>query len=124
MLNSFAFALLAGTVFGFLAGLGVGGGSLLILWLTMVLHTPAQEARLINLMFFIPAALISAFINRKHHTFQLKTILAAIVPGCLSAILFSRLSTALDMAMLKRLFGILLLITGMRELFYRPRKAK
>ncbi len=45
-------------ILGFLAGLGVGGGSLLIIWLTMVVQSDQQEARLINLMFFIPSALI------------------------------------------------------------------
>ena len=56
MLDTFPVALIVGAALGYLAGLGVGGGSLLILWLTLVLHTPGQEARLINLMFFITAA--------------------------------------------------------------------
>ena len=49
-------ALFMGIVFGFLAGLGVGGGTLLILWLTMVIGMDHATARAINLMFFLVAA--------------------------------------------------------------------
>jgi len=48
MLTSLPVAVLVGLVLGFLAGLGVGGGSLLILWLTMVLQMPYPQARTIN----------------------------------------------------------------------------
>ena len=37
MLNSLPICLVVGTVLGFLTGLGIGGGSLLMLWLTLVL---------------------------------------------------------------------------------------
>ena len=56
MLESFPFALVVGVVLGYLSGLGVGGGSLLILWLTLVLGMEQGTARAINLMFFITAA--------------------------------------------------------------------
>ena len=60
MLESFPAALLAGAIFGFLTGLGVGGGSLLILWLTLVLGMDPQTARGINLMFFLPASILAS----------------------------------------------------------------
>ena len=43
-----------GAALGFLSGLGVGGGSLLLLWLTIVTGMEQSEARLINMMFFLP----------------------------------------------------------------------
>ena len=45
------------TLLGFLTGLGIGGGSLLILWLTQVQGIDQSTARLINLIFFLPGAL-------------------------------------------------------------------
>ena len=48
MLENWGFCLLVGTVLGFLTGLGIGGGSLLILWLTIVLGMDQQTARSIN----------------------------------------------------------------------------
>ena len=124
MLDSFPVAVAAGTVFGFLAGLGVGGGSLLILWLTMVLHTEYAVARSINLLFFIPTALIGCCFRYKQGVLDLKKILPAIIVGVISAALFSTISRYFATDILKQLFGVLLLFTGVRELFYRPRKAK
>ena len=45
MLESIPVMLIVGTVLGFLSGLGIGGGSLLILWLTMVLGSDPITAR-------------------------------------------------------------------------------
>ena len=109
---------------GFLAGLGVGGGSLLILWLTMVVGMEYANARIINLLFFLPSALISTLFHRKQNSVNIKKILPAIIAGCISAALFSYIGKLVDTSLLKKIFGGLLLFTGMRELFYRPRNAK
>ena len=56
MLESIPFSITVGILLGFLTGLGTGGGSLLVLWLTLVLHMDPAQARVVNLMFFLPAA--------------------------------------------------------------------
>lgn len=124
MLESFPVAAAVGVALGFLAGLGVGGGSLLMLWLTVILGTEYTTARTINLLFFIPTALISCFFRRKQGALDFKNILPAILSGTASAAIFSMLSGQFDLAVLKKGFGILLVVTGLRELFYRPRKAR
>ena len=63
MLESLPVALIVGTLLGFLTGLGVGGGSLLILWLTLVLEMSQTDARGINLLFFLPSAAISCYLR-------------------------------------------------------------
>ena len=110
-----------GTVLGFLAGLGIGGGSLLILWLTAVLGTEPQTARFINLLFFLPAALIACFFRRKQGHLNVKKVLPAIIAGSTAAALFSFLGMLLDISLLKKLFGGLLILTGLRELFYHSK---
>ena len=124
MLESFPIAVLAGILLGFLSGLGIGGGSLLMLWLTLVLGMDHASARGINLLFFIPSALIACLFRWKQGTLQWKQILPAIIAGCAAAAGFSWLSMYLDTPVIKKLFGILLIATGLRELFYRPRKAR
>ena len=124
MLDTFPVALIVGAALGYLAGLGVGGGSLLILWLTLVLHTPGQEARFMNLMFFITAAGAVSIFRWKQGCVQLNKILPAILAGSLAAGIFSLLGQQMDAGFLKKLFGILLLFTGVRELLYRPRNCK
>lgn len=122
MLESFPAAVLAGTVLGFLSGLGIGGGSLLILWLTLVLGTEPSTARDINLLFFLPAAAVSCIFRRKQGVLELNKVLPAILSGCTGALLGTALGQQLDTALLKKGFGILLLVTGLRELFWKPGK--
>lgn len=124
MLESVPIILLIGTILGFLSGLGVGGGSLLMLWLTLVVNMDHSIARIINLLFFIPSAIVATVFRWRQGALEIKKILPAIIAGCTSAAVFAYLSTRLDISVLKKLFGVLLLATGLRELFYRPRKAK
>ena len=124
MLDTTLFNIIVGSVLGFLSGLGVGGGSLLILWLTLIAGVPQETARSINLMFFLPTAVISSLFRWKKGTLQIKNVLPAILGGVAAAILFTWLSRHISSEWLRMPFGVLLLATGIRELFYRPRKPK
>ncbi len=124
MLESAGFSLVIGSLLGFLAGLGVGGGSLLMLWLTLVVQMEYPQARTVNLIFFIPAALISSLFRLKQGSLQLKKVWPAMCTGVAAAIGTSLIADSVDTGILKKLFGLLLLFTGVRELFYRPRNAK
>ena len=121
MVESFPVTLIISTALGFLAGLGVGGGSLLILWLTLVLEMAYPQARIINLLFFLPAAVISTLLRRRQGRLPLKKIWPAMVTGCVSAAICAWLGTKTDTQLLKKFFGILLLATGIRELLYKPK---
>ena len=112
------------SIMGMLAGMGVGGGSLLLLWLTQVALIPQQQAKLINLLFFLPAAVISSLFRRKQGGLEIRTVIPGIIAGAVSAGIFSLLGYYLDIEMLKKLLGGLLIVTGIREIFYRPRNAK
>lgn len=122
MVTSFFLSIMAGLFLGYLAGLGIGGGSLLIMWLTLVLQMDQPTARAINLMFFIAAAGAVSLFRWKDGRIHLKIIRPAILSGCISAFLFSCLGKELDISILKKLFGIMLLATGLREVLYKPRK--
>ena len=124
MLNSIPIAVILGILLGFLAGLGVGGGSLLMLWLTLVINTDHETARTIHLMFFIIAAGSISILRVKNRSLSIKPILPAIVTGCLGAALCSWIGTRIELNVIRKIFGGLLIITGLRELFYRPRNAK
>lgn len=115
--------LLIGTALGFLSGLGIGGGSLLILWLTLALDMAPEAARTLNLLFFIPSALTAGYFRWRQGVIPFRKILPAIISGCITAFIFSRLSIGLNTSLLKKLFGGLLIVTGLRELLYKP-KAK
>lgn len=122
MLESFPVILIIGTLLGFLSGLGIGGGSLLIIWLTVILGMDHTSARSINLLFFLPSALIACIFRWKQGAIRWKKILPAMVSGCIAAAIFSWLGGMFQIELLKKLFGGLLILTGLRELFYRPRE--
>ena len=122
MLNGTVFSMLLGAVLGFLTGLGTGGGSLLLLWLTLVLDMDPATARTVNLMFFIPAALISSVLRLFRGGIDLRKIILPALAGCISAAVFAMAGSHMDTEQLKKAFGLLLIFTGIRELFYRPQR--
>lgn len=121
MLESFPVALVIGSALGFLAGLGVGGGSLLILWLTLAVQMDYPQARFINLLFFLPAAVISSLFRWKQGSLDLKKVLPGILAGCIAAAICTWLGSRIETDLLKKFFGGLLLLTGVRELLYKPK---
>jgi uncharacterized membrane protein YfcA len=121
VLESLPVVLIIGTALGFLAGIGVGGGSLLILWLTLVLGMDHPEARIINLLFFLPSAIVSSIFRWKQGKLEIKKVLPAIIVGCVAAGVCSFLSSTMDTSLLQKLFGGLLILTGIRELLYKPK---
>ena len=120
----FLFPLLIGTLLGFLAGMGVGGGSLLLLWLTQIVMIPQPQARILNLLFYLPAALTATLFRGRKGGIQPEITIPALAAGCCTAVLTSLLSRGLDLEIMKKLLGGLLILTGLREIFYRPRNAR
>ena len=112
---------LVGAVLGFLSGLGVGGGSLLLLWLTFVADIPQPEARTMNLMFFLPCAFVSTVFRRKQCRPDWHLALPAIGTGLVGAVAGNVLGPALNTGLLKKAFGVLFIVCGIRELQYKPK---
>lgn len=121
MLDSFPIAIPAGILFGFLSGIGIGGGSLLMIWLTLAVGLDAFTARCVNLMFFIPCALCASLFRLRQGALPIKKLTAPIILGAVMAGILSFVSAGMDTALLKKIFGGLLILTGIRELFYKPK---
>ena len=122
MLESIPVILVISTLFGFLAGIGVGGGSLLMLWLTLLVGMEQTQARFLNLLFFIPSALVACLFRWKQGSLHFRRIYPAIISGCVAAAIGSWLSQQLETERIKEIFGVLLIATGIRELIYKPKK--
>ena len=118
-MDSFIVTLLVGTALGFLTGLGVGGGSLLMVWLTAVLGMDALTARSINLLFYLPGAAIAILFRKRQGKIQWRNILPPALAGCIAAAIYSQLSTVVDNSWLQKIFGVILIMTGVRELFWK-----
>ncbi len=124
MLNSFWIAVLVGAILGFLSGLGIGGGSLLLLWLTMISGMAQEQARIINLMFFIPCASIACLFRWKDGKLKAKNALPPMLTGLCGAFLGNMVSQGLDTDLFRKFFGIFFIVCGIREICYRPRKLR
>ena len=122
MLTAFPVAMLVGTVLGFLSGLGIGGGSLLMLWLTAVVAMPQEEARAVNLLFFLPAALICSLFRRKQGKLEKNAVLPAALTGCIAAGICAFLAPKLNTGLLRKLFGGFLILVGLEEVLLKGRK--
>lgn len=118
----FFLTLCVSTALGFLSGLGVGGGSLLILWLTLVVKLDYTAAKFINLLFFLPPALISTTIHLLRKQIPIKKVFPAALAGSVSAIILTTLSSSWDVEILRKLFGALLLFAAWRELKYKNKQ--
>ena len=112
--------ILVGVVLGFLSGLGIGGGSLLLLWLTLVAGVSQETARVMNLMFFLPCALVATAFRRKQSKLPLPIALPAVLGGLLGAALGCLLGPQINADLLKKAFGILFILTAIRELRWKP----
>lgn len=80
-LESVPVCILVGTVLGFLSGLGIGGGSLLILWLTAAVSMDQRMAQGVNLLFFLPAALTGLLFHSRHGAWHGKRRCRPLRPG-------------------------------------------
>lgn len=109
--------LLAGTVTGIITGFGIGGGTLLILYLTMFKGTPQLDAQGINLIYFLPTAGSALVSHIKSGRIKLSPVLFAAIPGTVAAIVAAIFAAKLDMTILRRIFGGFLIIVGISELF-------
>lgn len=112
---------LVGTALGFLSGLGVGGGSLLLLWMTLVLGADPEQARVMNLMFFLPCAVIATAFRWKQSKPDWRLILPAVCAGLAGALLGNLIAPGIDRNLLRKAFGVLFLLAGVREITFHPK---
>lgn len=119
---SFVIAIAAGIMCGILSGFGIGGGSLLMVWMTAVLSMEQKMAQGINLLYFLPTAACALIFHTKNHYICRKAVIPAALLGCLAAALGAILAQRLDMQLLRKLFGGFLVLVGLEEVFMKGLK--
>lgn len=111
--------ILVGALTGVLSGLGVGGGTLLLLWMTSVGGMEQARAGGVNLLYFIACALPAVFGHVKNGLIEKKAVFWCAVSGVPACIAASFLAASMDTGLLRRLFGGFILVIGVREIFHR-----
>lgn len=107
---------IVGLVTGIISGFGIGGGSLLVLYLTAITGIPQYEAGGINLLYFIGCAPTALIGHIKNRLIVWNTVLWCALAGVTVAIPAAWLAEGFDHNWLRRLFGLLLLYIGIKEL--------
>lgn len=97
---------------GVLSSWGVGGGTLLLVCMTLFLGVGHREAQAVNLLFFLPTAGISLFFHRKNGFLDRDAWRQAVLPGTAASLAGALLATAVDVSLLRRHFGLFLLYSG------------
>ena len=117
-LTAFACGLGAGIV----SAWGVGGGTLLLVLLTLVLHVEQRTAQGINLLFFLPTAAAALLFHWKQGYLDRPTLKSALPWAVALALAGAWIATAVDVDILRRPFGIYLLASGAAMLW--PRRGR
>ncbi len=110
-------ALLAGLLSGIAGSMGLGGGGVLIIYLSLFTSVDRLRAGGINLLFFIPIALLSVIIYGIKKEIKWKTVLWFSLFGLIGAALGIWLTEFIGSKYLGKLFGGFLLLLGVSEFF-------
>ena len=110
-------AAVAGFLSGIIGGMGLGGGTILIPALTLCLGVGQKEAQSTNLLFFIPTALAALYVHIKHKQIHLKKAVILTIAGVIGAAIGAVAANYAEGDFLRKLFAVLLIIFGFRELF-------
>lgn len=110
-------ALLAGLLSGIIGAMGLGGGAVLIIYLSVFTQTDQLASQGINLMFFIPIGLLAVIIYAFKKQIKWKTTLLLAAWGLLGAVIGLMLTDLLGGELTAKLFGGLLILIGIKEIF-------
>lgn len=111
--------IIIGLLSGIAASMGFGGGFILIIYLTAFTDTNQLTAQGVNLLFFLPVALISLLIHQKNRLIRWKTLLRLIPGGILGILAGAFVSAHIDVDFLQKMFAALLIFVGFREIFHK-----
>ena len=112
-------ALLAGLLSGVIGAMGMGGGAVLIIYLTLFAEVEQLKAQGINLIFFIPIGITALFIYCKKGKIKWKTVLPLAAGGLIGAFLGLFLTSVMGADLIGKIFGGFLILLGILEIFKR-----
>ena len=104
---------LIGILSGVFAGMGMGGGTFLIPLLTILMGVSQQVAQGVNLVVFIPLAIMVLIIYHKKKLLNIKNIWWLLVPAVIVSGAGSLLAIKIQGKILQIIFGVFLVGVGL-----------
>ncbi len=114
---SFFLYLAAGFFSGMLGGMGMGGGTILIPALTVILGVGQHVAQATNLIAFLPMAAFSLNAHKESGLLKTDGAWSVIIPAVLTSVLGGLVAVLLPAVVLRKLFGAFLIILAVKGLF-------
>ena len=111
------FEIIIGILAGIISGMGMGGGTILILALIIFLGIEQHIAQATNLLYFIPTSIVATIINSKSKKINWKIVPVIVTFGSIGAIIGSQIATRLNGAILRKYFGFFLGIIAINEIY-------
>lgn len=102
---SWLWYVLAGLAAGIISGMGMGGGTVLIPILTLLLGVSQRAAQGVNMLAFLPGAVLAIWVHHKHRRIDWKAGLPLVLSGAVGAVGGAFLATWLQSDWLRRAFG-------------------
>ncbi len=124
MMHSLPPVMLACFFCAVLSGLGVGSAGIFTLYLTLLAGFPQAEAQGLNLLFFLLSAGASLLVHLRERLIPWRLTLLLIACAIPGTLLGAYLARTLNPALLRRLFGGMLVLTGMPVLLRRKGKER
>ena len=115
---------LIGFCSGIISGMGIGGGTVLIPALLFLTDINQQQAQGVNLIYFIPTAIMALVTHQKKGNLAWKTIKPLAWMGLLGAAAGAFLAVSLEAEMLKKIFGGFLFLMGLSEICKKKKGEK
>lgn len=100
---------------GIIGGMGMGGGTILIPALILFAGIDPKIAQSVNLLSSIPMTILALIIHIRANNVVKELVIPIAVFGVLGAVTGSFVANYLSSELLKRFFGIFLLIVGVIE---------
>lgn len=116
-MQQYLIAAIAGLLAGAAGAMGLGGGSILLMYLTLIAGMGQLHAQGINLIFFIPCALVSLLMHQRQGRIPWGIVLPVIGWGLPFALAGFALSGRLGGDFMSKIFGGFLVVLGVREIF-------
>lgn len=104
--------LIAGVAGGVLAGMGMGGGTLTIPLLVLLLGVEQALAQSVNLVAFLPTGAVALGVHLKNKLVSFDRVLYLLLPALVTTVLSSIFATNLGGEILQKLFGGFLIATA------------
>lgn len=114
-------ALLAGLFSGILGSMGLGGGGILIIYLSLFTDVKPLTAQGANLLFFVPIGILSLIIYSIKKQIKWKITLKIALFGIVGAVIGIFLADYIGGDITRKIFGGFLCIMGIIELFKKQK---